>query len=61
MLFRSLKLHLGCTLLLHDVLYAPGVQCNLFSILTMLRLGLSFYFDGPQLDFYLNKTLYGHG
>ena len=57
----QLKLHLGCTLLLHDVLYAPGVQCNLFSILTMLRLGLSFCFDGPQLDFYLNKTLYGHG
>ena len=57
----QLKLHLGRTLLLHDVLHAPGVQCNLFSVLTMLRLGFSFYFNGPQLDFYLNKTLYGHG
>ena len=27
----------------------------------MLRLGLSFRFNAPQLDFYLNKTLYGHG
>ena len=27
----------------------------------MLRLRFSFHFDGPQLDFYLNKTLYRHG
>ena len=53
----QLKLRLGRTLLLH----APIVQCNLFSVLTMLRLGFSFHFDGLQLDFYLNKTLYGHG
>ena len=26
----------------------------------MLKVGFSFRFDGPQLDFYLNKTLYGH-
>ena len=45
-------------LLLHDVLH---VQCNLFSVLTILRLGFSFRFNDPQLDFYLNKTLYGHG
>ena len=57
----QLKLRLGRTLLLHDVLHALGVQCNLFSVLTMLRLGFSFRFDGLQLDFYLNKTLYGHG
>ena len=37
------------------------VQCNLFSVLTILRLGFSFRFNDPQLDFYLNKTLYGHG
>ena len=43
----QLKLRLGCTLLLHDVLHAPSVQCNLFSILTMLRLGFSFRFNGP--------------
>lgn len=43
------------------MLRAPGVQCNLFLVLTMLRLGFSFHFDGSQLDFYLNKTLYGHG
>ena len=48
-------------LLLHDVFHAPGVQCNLFSVFTMLRLGFSFCFDGSQLDFYLNKTLCGHG
>ena len=54
-------MRLGRTLLLHDMLHAPGVQCNLFSVLTMLRLGFGFCFVGPQLDFYLNKTLYGHG
>ena len=27
----------------------------------MIRLGFSFRFDGPQLDFYLNKTLHVHG
>ena len=57
----QLKLRLGHTLLLHDMLHALGVQCNLFLVLTMLRLGFSFRFNGPQLDFYLNKTLYGHG
>ena len=57
----QLKLHLGHTLLLHDVLHALGVHCNPFSVLTMLRLGFSFRFNGPQLDFNLNKTLYGHG
>ena len=42
----QLKLRLGRMLLLYDVLHAPGIQCNLFSILTMLRLGFSFCFDG---------------
>ena len=57
----QIKLHLGHSLLLYDVLHAPSVQCNLFSVLTTLRLRFSFQFDGLQLDFYLNKTLYGHG
>ena len=57
----QIKLHLGHSLLLYDVLHAPGVQCNMFSVLTTLRLRFSFQFDGLQLDFYLNKTLYGHG
>ena len=43
----QLKLFLGHTLLLHEVLHAPSVQCNLFLVLTMLRLGFSFRFNGP--------------
>lgn len=56
----QLKMHEGCSLLLHDVLYGPGVQCNLFLVIAMLELGFSFYFDGPKLDFYLKKALYRH-
>ena len=33
----QIKLHLGHSLLLYDVLHAPGVQCNMFSVLTTLK------------------------
>lgn len=56
----QLKMRLRCLLLLHDVLCAPCVQCNLFPVIYMLELGFTFHFDDPQLDFYLDKTLYGH-
>ncbi len=35
----------GHTSYLHDILYAPGIQHNLFSILAMLQLGFSFSFE----------------
>ena len=40
----KLKLRGGCTLLFHDVLYAPEIRRNLLSVVTLLRLGFWFIF-----------------
>ena len=40
----KLELRDGCTLLLHDVLYALEIRRNLLSIVTLLRLGFPFIF-----------------
>ena len=42
----KLQLHHGRTLLLHDVLYAPGMRQNLLSVNVLLELGFSFSFHG---------------
>jgi hypothetical protein len=40
-------------------MYIPGVQCNIFLDIIMLKLGFSFYFDGPKLHGLLfNKVFY---
>ena len=40
----KLELQGGRTLLLHDILYAPEIQRNLISVVTLLRLGFRFIF-----------------
>lgn len=45
------KMHLGCLLLLHNVLYVPSVQCNLFSFISMLKFSFIFHFDGLSWTF----------
>ena len=40
----KLELRGHCTLLLHDVLYAPEIRRNLLSVVTLLRLVLQFIF-----------------
>ena len=40
----KLELRGGRTLLLHDVLYAPGIWRNLLFVVTLLKLGFQFIF-----------------
>lgn len=40
----KLNLRGGCTLLLHDVLYAPEVRWNLLSIVALMRFGVHLFF-----------------
>ena len=48
----KLQLRLGCTLLLHDVLYAPGMRQNLLLVNVLLKLGFSFGFHGRSMDIF---------
>ena len=50
---HKLDLYGGCALLIHDVLYAPDVRRNLFSITALLRLGfhLSFKNNSVQMNY----------
>jgi len=41
-------------------LYAPGVQCSLVSIVSLMRIGLSFGFRTNGLDLFYNGNLFGH-
>uniref|UniRef100_A0A2N9FM86 Integrase catalytic domain-containing protein n=1 Tax=Fagus sylvatica TaxID=28930 RepID=A0A2N9FM86_FAGSY len=59
----SYQLHLrtGRTLLLHDVLYVPGVLYNLLSVFTLLQLGYDFHLSWNGLDILLDDVIFGHG
>ncbi|OMO94612.1 hypothetical protein CCACVL1_05905 [Corchorus capsularis] len=57
----KLEMRGGRTLLLHDVLYAPEIRRNLFSVITMLGLGFRFAFEGNKVDIFLGTTYYGCG
>ena len=56
----KLQLRHGRTLLLHDVLYAPGMRQNLLSVNILLELGFSFSFHGRSVDIFLGSTCFGH-
>jgi hypothetical protein len=56
----KLQLRHGRTLLLHDVLYAPGMRQNLLSVNVLLELGFSFGFHGRSVDIFLGSTCFGH-
>ena len=57
----QLKLHTRCILLLHDVLYVPGIQHNLLSVLALLNLGYIFHFSSDRIDVFTNGILVKHG
>uniref|UniRef100_A0A2N9H4Y7 CCHC-type domain-containing protein n=1 Tax=Fagus sylvatica TaxID=28930 RepID=A0A2N9H4Y7_FAGSY len=56
----KLQLRHGRTLLLHNVLYAPGMRQNLLSVNVLLELGFSFGFHGHSVDIFLGSTCFGH-
>jgi hypothetical protein len=60
---RSYQLHLrtGRTLLLHDILYVPGILYNLLSVFTLLQLGYDFHLSWNDLDILLDDVIFGHG
>jgi hypothetical protein len=48
------------TLLLHDVLYVPGMRQNLLSVNVLLELGFNFGFHDRSVDIFLGSTCFGH-
>jgi len=57
----QLQLRTGRKLLLHDVLYVPGIQHNLLSVLALMDFGYSFHFSFDHLDIILDGEVVGHG
>lgn len=57
----QLKLRGGNKLLLHDALYAPGVQSCLVSVISLLKLGFVFNFSSDSLDILYHGDVFGHG
>ncbi|KAG5524057.1 hypothetical protein RHGRI_030902 [Rhododendron griersonianum] len=57
----QLKLQSGRTLILYDVLYAPGVRHNLISVIALVELGFSFNFSRDGFSIYLGNKPFGHG
>jgi hypothetical protein len=57
----KLDLRGGCTLYLHDVLYALKVQRNLVSVLALLQLGFNLAFVGCCVKIHLDNVFYGSG
>ena len=59
----SYELHLstGTKLLLRDVLYVPGIQHNLLSVLALSDYGFSFSFDSSGLNIISDNIIYGRG
>ena len=57
----QLKMKNGKILLLKDVMYAPGVRCNLLSVACLLGQGYSFLFRDTGLNIYLDDTFFGSG
>jgi len=54
-----LKLRGGNLLLLHDTLYAPGVQCSLVSYVSLMKLGFQFVSRTDDLDILYGGNLFG--
>ena len=49
----------GCTLFLHDILYASDIRQNLVSMLVLLGLGFNLNFHDSVMKLYLGTTYYG--
>ena len=58
----SYELHLctGLTLLLHDVLYVPGIFYNLLSTFTLLQLEYDFHLSWKGQDILLDDVSFRH-
>ena len=56
----KLRLRGGNMLLLHDALYAPGVQVYLLSLVSLMKLGFSFSSSTKGLDIMHGGNAFGH-
>ena len=51
----------GCTLFLHDVLFASEIRRNLVSVLVLVRFGFNVNFHNNGVDLSLGTSYYGSG
>ena len=51
----------GCTLFLHDVLFASEIRRNLVSVLVLVRFGFNVNFHNNDVDLSLGTSYYGSG
>ena len=51
----------GCTLYLHDVLYAPKVHRNLVSVVVLVKLGFKIVFEQDCVNVLLDIVVYRYG
>ena len=56
----KLRLRQGNTLLLHDALYAPGVQVCLLSLVSLMKFGFSFSSSTKGLDIMYGGNVFGY-
>ena len=57
----KLVLDSGRSLLLEDVLYAPGIRRNLISVIALMSLGFRMLFEDNQFKIFMNSVYYGCG
>ena len=57
----KLLMRKGCTLYLHDVLYASEVHQNLVSIVVLVKLGFKIVFEQDCVKVLLENIVYGYG
>ena len=57
----QLHLHIGRTLLLHDIIYVSGILYNFLSLFTLLQLGYDFYLRWSGLDILLDDVILDMG
>ena len=51
----------GRSLILENVLYAPGIIRNLISVMQLMNVGFSMSFENSRFSLFLNNVCYGSG
>ena len=57
----KLLMQKGCTLYLHDVLFASEVRLNLVSVVVLVKLGFKIAFEQDYVKVLLDNIVYGYG
>ena len=57
----KLVMRKGCTLYLHDVIYASEVRQNLVAVVALVKLGFKIVFEQDCVEVLLENVVYGYG